>query len=200
VGERELRHNARKQQDLESAIGKLTAMVKQEKDVNKRKTLCSTLILKKTELQRTVDSAQRTRRTLDTMERSKDTSRRLDDTNALAASLSSMARRASPTSIAKTQEMIMTAQASIEMTEEILDDIDRPDFEVQQSMEDQVEMMLEQIDSEDALKMTVSMPSPASFPAIAFPSVAASSSSSSDPPPSVSLDEIEERLSRLLNT
>lgn len=92
----------------------------------------------------------------------------------------------------------MTAQASIEMTEEILDDIDRPDFEVQQSMEDQVEMMLEQIDSEDALKVTVSMPSPASFPAIAFPSVAASSSS--DPPPSVSLDEIEERLSRLMNT
>lgn len=200
VGEKELRRNARRQQDLEAAVDKLTAMIKQEKDINKRKTLCGALIQKKTELQRLVDSAQRTRRTLDTMERSKETSRRLDDTNALAASMSSMARRASPVAIARTQEMIMTAQASLEMTEDILDDIDRPDSEVQQSMEDQVANMLEQIDSEDALEVTSSMPSAAIFPAIAFPAVASSSSSSSDPPPTVSLESIEERLSRLMNT
>lgn len=199
VGQKELRQNARRQQELEGAIDKLKDMIKKEKDMTRRKTLCGVLIQKQTELKRLTDSAQRTQRTLDTMERSKETSRRLDDTNALAASMSSMARRASPASIARTQEMIMTAQASLEMTEEILDDIDRPDFEVQQSMEDQVAMMLEQIDSEDALKVTSSMPSAAAFPAIQFPAVASSSSSSSDPPPSISLDEIEERLSRLLN-
>jgi hypothetical protein len=188
---RELRRNAREQQDTEAAISKLTQAIRAEKDPNKRKALCSVLIQKQMDQKHLIDSAQRTQRTMRTMERSKDTARRLKDTKALAASMSSMARQARPESVAKTHEMIMTAQASIEMTEDILDDLDRPDHETQQDMEDQVALMLEQIDSENALKVTIDMPSPASFPAI--PAVAASSSSSVD------VDEIQQRLDRLMN-
>ncbi|MFY7869797.1 MAG: Snf7 family protein [Exiguobacterium sp.] len=194
VSIRALRDNARKQDELRKTIKELDAAVRRETDPQEKRRLAVALIQKRKDLDHTVESASRTHKSLNAMDRGSDTIRRLEDSEALAASMSAMSRKASPESVAKTQEMLMTAQAKMDMTDDLLNSMDQRDANTEFTVEDEANELLEQLDSEKALDIGGTMPAAPSFPPIPI------SASSSDPPsphPTVRLDDIEERLRQL---
>lgn len=186
VHQRELRNNAYKQAELRKAVQALELAIKREKDPGEKRRLCAALVQKRSQLDREAESAVRTQRTMETMERGGEMSRRLDDVQALAASMSAMSRRASPAAVARMQETIITAQSSLDIASDIMDDIDRPAADAQQSFDDQVDEMMEKLDSENALEIGSSLPS--------FPSIPVGGA----PSPHPTVQSIEERLQRLL--
>lgn len=191
---RALRDNARKQEQLRKSIKELDVAVRKESDPQEKRRLATALIQKRADLDRTVDSASRTHKSLNAMDRGSDTIRRLEDSEALAASMSAMSRKANPEAVAKTQEMLMTAQAKMDMTDDLLNSMNQHDSTAEFTVDDQVNELLEQLDSEKALDIGGTMPAAPSFPPIPI------SASSSDPPsphPTVRLDDIEERLRQL---
>ena len=194
VSVRALRDNARKQEELRRCIKELDAAVRRERDPQEKRRLATALIQKRSDLDRTVESASRTHKSLNAMDRGSDTIRRLEDSEALAASMSAMSRKASPESVAKTQEILMTAQAKMDMTDDLLNSMDQHDSNAAYTVDEQVDELLDQLNSEKALDIGATMPSTPFFPPIP---VSASSSDTPSPHPTVRIDDIEERLRQL---
>lgn len=192
LASRDLRHNAYKQEELRRSIKQLEAAIAKEKNPIEKRRLVVALVTKQRQLDGEIDDGMRTQRTIATMEKSKMMCRRHDDAKALAASMSAMSRGATPTSVARIQETLLTAQSSLEITGDMLDDMDRPAPDEQQTIDDQVDSMMDMFDSRSALEIGATMPDTQSFPAIPTPSPAPS------PHPHPSLHDIEQRLARLL--
>lgn len=187
---RDLRQSSRRQGELHSEIAALKTAVARARDPAEERRLVTVLVMKQRQLDTEVDQAMRTQRSMDTMEKSRRLCRRHEDAKALAASMSAMSRGATPTSVARIQETLLTAQSSLEITDSMLNEMDNPAPDEQQTIDDQVDDMLDMLGSQRALDLGSAMPSAPSFPAIP-----ASDAPSSSPHPS--MRDIEERLERL---
>jgi len=190
---RDLRQSSRKQTELHAEIARIKAAVGRARDPAEERRLVTVLVMKQRQLDSEVDNAMRTQRSMDTMEKSRRLCRRHEDAKALAASMSAMSRGATPTSVARIQETLMTAQSSLEITDSMLSEMDNPAPDEQQTIDADVDDMLEMLGSQRALEVGTSMPS---FPAL--PAVPVASPGDAPPPPHPSMREIEERLERLL--
>lgn len=188
LASRDLRHSAHRQKELRGVIGRLESAIAREKNPTEKRRLVVALVTKQRELEGVIGDAQRTSRTLDTMEKNKAMCRRLDDAKALSAAMSAMSRSATPADVARLQESLLTSQSTLEITGEMIDELDRPSSSDQQSIDDQVDSIMEMMDSEEALDRGAT-----SFPAIP---VGSDTMPSPHPPPNV--HDIEERLARLL--
>lgn len=188
LANRDLRNNVYEQEALQKAIAQIDASLAREKDPIQKRRLVTARVMKQRELDECIVKAQRTGRTIKTMDRTKDMCTRLDDARALDAAMSSMSRGATPAEVGRIQESLLTSQSSLEIVGDMLNDMDQPSTADQEDVDDEVDHILEMMDSAHALDVD----------ATSFPIIPSGSAPSPSPHPHPSVQDIEERLQRLM--
>lgn len=199
---RELRENARQQGELQKTITRLKERFKKTSDPDEQMRIAQAIVETENTLKRKIASARESTQFIGHLEGNMEMAARIDNFKEVATVKSAMARKATPAVIADLQQSIMMSSSTLDITNDMMNDISQPDPVKQEADDEVVRMMVEQLKSSQALDIAQSMPSPVAtyVPVPAFPSVPIQVGESSASVPSaspVSVDDFQRRLDNL---